>query len=1323
VIIKPLFQTIGLLFCASTTTYSNAATDFPAIDLRGYEKVSGAVTTSNADGTSGSVLTIKCADDEHAKLVLTKFLSDEQVLPGVEKTSFQARQWGVGSVRFGGIPLSAYEVKGQGFLAAIRLGNQVLLEASPTRDGLIKTIDGTLSGSKGTAVSEPEVTVPMWLDRWDQHGFRFYCWPGMTPKDQTPETYDFRGDFTFAKNHGVGMVYWCNLNHVMGADGQSDRTAWDWTEGWSKEDGLPVAINVSTLNYDIPSWLANRYRNGMMQPMPDYLGDSMSVANWRGTSGKVGELAYGATPTRDAMLAAIQTAVRHFDKESNVVSWMEPHGEVSQGGDDFMGYGPAADATFRDYLRTRYAGPDEVSRAWFGHAGSFQSWDDIKVPELATFAGWGPDALDLAGTWRAMFSEIGAALPAAWYTPTFDDSAWQAVTAPGDDRDFFLPKKPAFYRRSFDLPADWLAKHPKAWIYLWDLNVARDDKQPPVSIYINGQKVAESPCIQPRTHWMVADATTFLKAGSNQLSLTLPNGYLGYRIYLTGAEPKQYPNLGEGMNTQWVDLVGWRQSVRVDTIRRGTEMIREVDPNRPITLASPYYAADGLKGVAQDYGGEFHDTGFMSGVWADLLPSLMRGSDLPDSLEPGGPAQDLPGFKNYLGLWMTEGIQQVDYFIHIGDVMWHPDIRKSFDENLPLFHLIGKYHLPKADLAFLFSTRGDALTGFPWSNDLNTNLPGGWNCCGLFGEMLGYCPRDAVSESDFARGNAANYKVIIDTNTSIMDDAFIGQIEKYVRGGGVFVTFVNTGRHTPTQPNAWPIGKLTGYQVLTMEKFGPDGNDLRIDPKDPNPVGTIGGLTVQPAPGQQIFTAQDDWMKTPYVMGLRMKKTMADTQDLLLWKDGTVAVGMRQLGKGAIIEFGCKNGGQPWLGLTSTAFKPILKWAGVKTNAVEVALEKPGAQNLRDYFFREYVSNNGLYNISAIWNPSRTDPIKATLTFKDQSPATARDAVTGQELALPGGKLADVALAPLQTRVFLTPRNQIMQVAGDWFDLQRKWWKASVPVTKPFPKPSDPFVRDLDDDWKGQSMADKDASEPLIAASFDDSKWTSLSAGAWNTVPGWKDVKHAMLRRTFTVPKEWDKGRVELWIQTSGQAFSGQGRVCLDGKVAQPWGAESVIDGMDFAGALAPGTSHCLAVEIKDKGQIAGLVADVWIVYVPKPDSSIDLAGVWTTCKDDLFHDTGTVTWPGSYEAHSLWRTINVPVADAGKNVMLATESDRPFQAFVNGTLVQYSGPWDANSRVGINITPWIHFGQDNRIQLVSIYNKGALSRVALDLYDPAVYP
>jgi hypothetical protein len=1289
------------------------AQEFPATDVRGFGKVSAAQTNTTLDQQPGSVLTITCEDADHAKLVLAKFLSDEQCLPGVTRQSVKIGQWGPSFFRLGGTPVTALQVEDQGWISAVRVDEKVLIAASGTPETLVQQLDAALSGPHDAPVSDAEVKVPMWLDRWDQHGFRFYYSPWATPPNVDRDAYDYRGDSTFAKDHNVGMVFWENLSHVFGADGQTDRTFWDWDEKWAAQDDVPSAINLSALNYDIPPWLGNRFRDWMMQPMPDYLGDSMDPANERGTAGKTGELAYGDTPALDAELAAVQQDVRHFATHPNVVSWLEPHGELAQGGDDLMGYGPACDKTFRAYLQKHYASPDDVATAW-GLPGAFANWEAIHCPELAEFAGWDGNALDLAGPWKVNFF-TGAPPPAEQFTPAFNDSAWLTVTAPGDDRNFTLPKQPAVYRRSFDLPADWTQKHPRTWIYLWDINIQHADQ--PEQIYLNGKLAGESRLVPPSIHWMTAEVTSQLQPGTNQLSLVIPDGFIGYRVYLSGTEPKQYPGLGVGLNQKWVDLVGWRQAVRVDSVRRGMEMIREIDPNRGITLMAPGYAADGVKTLAQEYGGEFHDTGFMSGCWADLLPSLMRGSDLPFSVEPGSPPPDLASFKRFMALWETEGNQEVSYFIHIGDVMWHPEIRAEFEKELPFVHLIGKYHAPKADVAFLWSTEDGALTGFPWSNDLNSNLSSGWAWRGPFEGMLNYCSRDAISESDFEHGYAAKYKVIIDTNTSIMDEAMIDQIEKYVSGGGTFITMIHTGRHSPTQFDSWPIERLTGYHVLTIEKYDAQGHHVHFP--DMNAPGA-GSNTQQLylAPGQDIYKQRDGWMFSPFVTGLRMKKVKDDAQDLLTWQDGTVAVGLRRIGKGAIIEFGAK--GDSGGGTAPDWYRPIFESLGVATNNASVQVPgKPDARNLDDYFFREYDSNNGLDRVTVVWNPGGA-PLKLTLNLRDK-PASATDVQTQEKLPLTDGKL-DLTLDPLQMRIFLTPRGELTQAGAAWFDLQCKWWRAAKPIERPFPKPDQRFVRPLDDAWAFNPMTD--GQDPDTAANFDDSKWPRTDLGAWNTDPARKDVRHAELRRTFTVPAEWNNGTVRLWLATAGfPAFSDEGRIFLDGKKLQDFGVESAVDGNDVGGVLTAGTTHTLTVEVRGKGQLVGLTGDAWIIYVPKPVSTIDLAGSWTLCHDDLFHDTGTVTVPGPYEAHSLWRTINVPADAAGKTIMLVEDMDRPFQAYVNGVLCSYSGIPSSNAHLQLNITPFLHPGADNRIQLVSVYNRGTIGRLALDLYEPGTYP
>ena len=1281
----------------------------PDVPLRGFGTVAGKYWTA---GGGGAVLEIGCESEDKARLTLAKYLSDLHVLPGVETTPMDVR---LGKWALRATTVSVHLVQGQGIIAAVRSAKTVFIVAAPDQEGLKKLLERAFTGSGKSAISTAETTVPMWLDRFDKYGFRFYYAPftrpapNEMPKDEKPATYDFTRDFDFARQTGAGLVMWSTLSHQAWSEGVTNANWWGWVENWARPYGLPVGVNLSAYNYDISNWVANRYRSELAQPMPHYLGDSMSIAGWRGTGGKVGELAWGATEARDAMFGSLQLVVRRFAQEPIITSWLEPHGEFYQGGDAFMGYGPAVDATFRDYLKNKYGTIAALNAGWGDKLAAFAA---VKAPELAEFAGWNADALDLAGAWRVGYPKGNPADD--WFTETFDDQAWTAVTAPGDDHNFFLPKQAAVYRRTVEVSADRFKTGDRSWIYLWDLNVAWDK---PVQIWLNGQKIGDSLCRHPSAHWMVAEATAALRPGRNQLSLNLPSGYIGYRIYLSRTEPKQYPALGQGLNAKWADFVDWRETARMASARRGVEMIREVDPNRQIDFMAPHASCDGLKGMAENYGGNFKDTGFMGGVWAELLPSLMRGSNMPFSLEPGGPPDTVPQLRRMMGLYHSEAIQAVDYFIHIGCVEWRPDIRNVFEETLPLWHLFGKYHTQPADLAILWDFRMGALTGFPWGGDLNTNTLSGWSCRQVPESLLQFYPRDGITEGDFARGNAARYKVIIDTNSSIVTDAMLGQIENYVRNGGIFVTLGQTGRHTPTTPNSWPISRLTGYEVLTIEKFDAQGHTIgRFKTDDPNPGSPC--QPVMPAAGQKIYPQPEEWMNSPYLTGLRLKKVAGDAQDLLLWKDGAVAAGMRKLGKGHIVQFGCKSDGGG-VSIAPSAWFSLLDWAGVRRNLATLELARK-AESSTNYYFREYASNNGLYDIWSLWNENDKKELQADIVLKTAKPTHALDIVTGKDIAIRNGRLSGFTLAPLETRMFLTPRTQIGQAALDWFVLQRGWWRGTTPVTKGFPAPSEKYRRSLNAGWAWLATGDKDLAESWAAPSFDDSAWKRQPLGIWST-PENLGVRKAAMRKTFTVPNEWDNGRVALWVRSTGYPdFAGVGRIWLDGKMIQNWGGEAADRICEDV--LKAGTTHTVMLEVKSEGPITGLPGDCWLTYAPNPATTIDLAGTWKMGKD-MFKIDGDVTLPGNYAAKLMRRSVVVSRELEGKTAVLTMRSQRAFSVFVNGTYLPFSGGPTKNGNI-MNITPFLRYGQDNAIELVSVYDKGEVKQVSLDFYDKSAgYP
>jgi hypothetical protein len=180
----------------------------------------------------------------------------------------------------------------------------------------------------------------------------------------------------------------------------------------------------------------------------------------------------------------------------------------------------------------------------------------------------------------------------------------------------------------------------------------------------------------------------------------------------------------------------------------------------------------------------------------------------------------------------------------------------------------------QAGVAVLFSNRTENLTEYPWGKDPNTNLGSGYWHWKFHEYLLDEYQFDGF---DFEAGNADAYPVIFDTNTSIMDEELLGRIETWVKRGGTFVTFIQTGRHTPEKRDAWPISRLTGYEVT------------HIDPHDAEGRATM--RIVSPTPGQDVLSA-GGWKATP-ANGLSLREVAPECRDFLTWEDGSVAAGVR----------------------------------------------------------------------------------------------------------------------------------------------------------------------------------------------------------------------------------------------------------------------------------------------------------------------------------------------------------------------------------------------------------------------------------------------
>lgn len=1304
---------------------------FPPVKLRGYGTVEGLLKV--APDRQSSILEITCEDEGKARLLQAKYLSDLYSLPGVEAESSMIN----------GVEVSVQKVISQGVIAAMRSGTKVSIAIGYDKDALSATLQAVFGKQLKDVASRAEVEVPMWLNRWDRFGFRFYYRPWELPPKTASQDYDFEQEFVFAeKSDRAGFVMWEGREPVDSAGGMMRGPWWDWALELAKERNLPVGIN-SVINSEGASSFFNRYRDELAQKMPQFSGNTRAIADPSAQAN--GVLSWSSTNGKDVALAELQKSLRKIMSSSaNITSVLEPHDELYHGKHDmFLEYGPLADSTFRSFLEKKYGGIDALNKAW---ETSLTSWDEVRVPEVASFAGWGEGAIDLRGEWKVAHEPFADGVtytkkelsrlngkivetkgaPAEWFAEAFDDSGWPSMTAPGNDVAMFVDARPAVFRTTFDLPSEWMGK--KAWLYVWDLNLGTGEK---VVAYVNGQKVGEDIILHYTPHWGAFEVTKALRAGKNQISLRLPRGRMAYRVYLSQDEPKQYPDLGRGANARWVDFTSWLGWSRVENARRGMEMIRQVDPNVQIDLMAPDHYANEIRRLAAEYGGNFKNTGHMGAFWADYLPSLMRGARLPFSLEPGWPAPDPDWFKRHMGLYATEGIQGIDYFIHVGSILWREPVRKYFEENLSQIRFIGKYHTPPAEVAALYPSTIDAKTGFPWGFNPNVNVGSGYWNWNVRAYLMGLYESDGLTESSFEDGEASRYRVIIDTNTSIMDDRMIGEIENYVRNGGTFVTFVQTGRHTPVDRDAWPISQLTGFRVTHIDPLNEKGDPIK-------------SRGLKPAPNQDVFTS-GDWSQVK-ANGLSLEPVTPDAIPLMLWADGSVAIGMRKLGEGYVIQVGPKFGGRgmpdrlpgdasqnhqiPQGAAQSLThlLSSILEWRGVKQIEAHLNTETQQAR------FRHYLTNNGLYDAWVVWNQSAKDPLQGHILFGPDPttfPKSAFDLKEGRDLTISEEGLA-FNLPPLEFRVWLTPRKDgdaFLHSAANWFALQRDWWRmeAADPFGKPLVAQEYPHAEDLREGWAFLSLA-ADPTDDQIRAwntlGFDDSAWRKIPFGVW---PARGEMKTTMLRREFSVPDNWSDGVTTFWMQSWMEpTFVDEARVWIDGNLVRDW---SEVGIRDYApsGGFVPGSKHVVTVEVRSKGSMAGARSNVWLAFWPKAKSILDLSGEWQPSQDMLNYQAA-IPLPGPYKAFGLRRSIQIPEERKGDQVYVdAVLSGRLIGVLINGHWVRRFHH-DVDPHMHLNITPWVKFGEENEIQLVSVWSgeaEGKVESVRLEFHDkdPASKP
>ena len=355
-----------------------------------------------------------------------------------------------------------------------------------------------------------------------------------------------------------------------------------------------------------------------------------------------------------------------------------------------------------------------------------------------------------------------------------------------------------------------------------------------------------------------------------------------------------------------------------------------------------------------------------------------------------------------------------------------------------------------------------------------------------------------------------------------------------------------------------------------------------------------------------------------------------------------------------------------------------------------------------------------------MWN-TKGEPATATFAFREGfRPVALRDALTGKPVALEnrgdGVKLPNVSFSAWETRGYLSPRRQIGQAPADWFALQRDWWAGAANAGPPIPAFASRTCVDLTDDWafktlEGGAMGDPAENLALADPQLDDSSWRRMRIGIYN-VPENADVHHAVFRKTFHVPMDWNHGRVCLFTHSD---VLGKWRRYLDGK---PLESRNGPDD-DLGGRLKAGSTHCLAIELWGPELPAGTPTPIFLSYRPDPHGAAIPQGPLVLCGGPPCLRPHFIPAADGAAAGSVRTTVKIDASQSVRNVMIHLE------AGVDAVIL--NGHWLAGfsniyHHVDLNATPWVRFGQENEIIAV-IHEKTTIPDAWLEFYDKDVYP
>ena len=457
---------------------------------------------------------------------------------------------------------------------------------------------------------------------------------------------------------------------------------------------------------------------------------------------------------------------------------------------------------------------------------------------------------------------------------------------------------------------------------------------------------------------------------------------------------------------------------------------------------------------------------------------------------------------------------------------------------------------------------------------------------------------------------------------------------------------------------------------------------------------------------------------------LTLESIAPDTQAIARYNDGSIAVGMRRVGKGRVIVLGSPfwrdsydKYGQWWPGDRQSDFlQDLLSNLGVEPLAT--------SEN-RSVWREHYTANNGTEEFLVLWNPTDA-PQNFSTDWTTIHPATTLyDPKNGQTIAakIEGNTvhLENLTLAPLETLMVATqPQRPAADAIRDWFGHLTLWEHASAPG-KIVPRPDLPLYDVMMRGPVTSRVAAPDELKKLDLAALSqgaptDEKWSdTLGLVPPQRVGVTVDAQSSIVyRMPLQLPDEWKAGDDYRLVFREYQGACPT-EAYLNGQRLSEMEAGGTSIGIGGMGASVRGVPLPISSALKFDGPnvlvfvvpSAGYSGEIGISRRPHPTATLDVSGAWQVQSTEdsgyksaslpgtfngMFAQKSDVLIPASWKGSRVFIEIAAPNAkDAGNHGGFAINERVIFLP-----LVAYMPPVNY-----MDITPWVKFGQPNRLTLL----------------------